>query len=46
MILPGRDLVRVAKQLASQAALAPKRVLPAFGLTRSNCSGCSCSRKR
>lgn len=32
-ILPGRHPVRVAKQLASLAALAPKRVLPVFGLT-------------
>ncbi len=31
-ILPGRHPVLVAKQLASLAALAPKRVLPAFGL--------------
>lgn len=31
-ILPGRNPVLVAKQLASLAALAPKRVLPAFGL--------------
>jgi probable F420-dependent oxidoreductase len=32
MILPGRHPVLVAKQLASLAALAPKRVLPVFGL--------------
>ncbi|MQY31172.1 TIGR03854 family LLM class F420-dependent oxidoreductase [Nocardia aurantia] len=31
-ILPGRNPVLVAKQLASLAALAPKRVLPVFGL--------------
>jgi probable F420-dependent oxidoreductase len=31
-ILPGRHPVLVAKQLASLAALGPKRVLPAFGL--------------
>jgi probable F420-dependent oxidoreductase len=31
-ILPGRQPVLVAKQLASLAALAPKRVLPVFGL--------------
>lgn len=31
-VLPGRQPVLVAKQLASLAALAPKRVLPAFGL--------------
>ncbi|TFV54710.1 TIGR03854 family LLM class F420-dependent oxidoreductase [Mycobacterium sp. PS03-16] len=31
-ILPGRHPVRVAKQLLSLAALAPKRVLPVFGL--------------
>ena len=31
-ILPGRHPVLVAKQLASLAAIAPKRVLPAFGL--------------
>ncbi len=31
-VLPGRHPVLVAKQLASLAALAPKRVLPAFGL--------------
>jgi len=31
-VLPGRNPVLVAKQLASLAALAPKRVLPAFGL--------------
>ncbi|GAA5066705.1 putative F420-dependent oxidoreductase [Thermocatellispora tengchongensis] len=31
-ILPGRHPVLVAKQLASLAALAPGRVLPAFGL--------------
>jgi probable F420-dependent oxidoreductase len=31
-ILPGRHPVLVAKQLVSLAALAPKRVLPAFGL--------------
>ncbi|MGE2835356.1 TIGR03854 family LLM class F420-dependent oxidoreductase [Mycobacterium sp. SMC-4] len=32
-ILPGRHPVLVAKQLASLAAVAPKRVLPVFGLT-------------
>lgn len=32
MVLPGRDPVLVAKQLASLAAFAPKRVLPVFGL--------------
>lgn len=32
MILAGRHPVLVAKQLASLAALAPKRVLPVFGL--------------
>ncbi|MFI6322733.1 TIGR03854 family LLM class F420-dependent oxidoreductase [Nonomuraea sp. NPDC050556] len=32
-ILPGRHPVHVAKQLVSLAALAPKRVLPAFGLS-------------
>lgn len=31
-ILPGRHPVLVAKQVASLAALAPRRVLPAFGL--------------
>lgn len=31
-VLPGRHPVLVAKQLASLAALAPKRILPAFGL--------------
>ncbi|GAA4570943.1 TIGR03854 family LLM class F420-dependent oxidoreductase [Planotetraspora kaengkrachanensis] len=31
-ILPGRHPVLVAKQLVSLAALAPRRVLPAFGL--------------
>ncbi|OBK18117.1 TIGR03854 family LLM class F420-dependent oxidoreductase [Mycobacterium asiaticum] len=31
-VLPGRHPVLVAKSLASLAALAPKRVLPAFGL--------------
>jgi probable F420-dependent oxidoreductase len=31
-VLPGRHPVLVAKQLASLALLAPKRVLPAFGL--------------
>lgn len=31
-ILPGRHPILVAKQLASLAALAPKRVLPVFGL--------------
>lgn len=31
-VLPGRNPVMVAKQLASLAALAPRRVLPAFGL--------------
>jgi probable F420-dependent oxidoreductase len=31
-VLPGRHPVLVAKQLASLASLAPKRVLPAFGL--------------
>lgn len=31
-VLPGRNPVHVAKQLASLAALAPKRVLPVFGL--------------
>lgn len=31
-VLPGRNPVLLAKQLASLAALAPKRVLPAFGL--------------
>ncbi|ONI81189.1 LLM class F420-dependent oxidoreductase [Actinosynnema sp. ALI-1.44] len=31
-VLPGRSPVLVAKQLASLAALAPKRVLPVFGL--------------
>ena len=32
VILPGRHPILVAKQLASLAALAPKRVLPVFGL--------------
>lgn len=32
MVLPGRHPVLVAKQLVSMAALAPGRVLPAFGL--------------
>jgi probable F420-dependent oxidoreductase len=31
-VLPGRHPVLVAKQLASMAGLAPKRVLPVFGL--------------
>nr|MDT0663994.1 LLM class flavin-dependent oxidoreductase [Micromonospora sp. DSM 115978] len=31
-VLPGRNPVIVAKQLVSLAALAPRRVLPAFGL--------------
>jgi probable F420-dependent oxidoreductase len=31
-VLPGRHPVLVAKQLASLAAMAPKRVLPVFGL--------------
>jgi probable F420-dependent oxidoreductase len=31
-VLPGRHRVLVAKQLASLASLAPKRVLPVFGL--------------
>lgn len=31
-VLPGRNPVLVAKELASLAALAPKRVLPVFGL--------------
>ncbi|RDH79208.1 TIGR03854 family LLM class F420-dependent oxidoreductase [Mycolicibacterium moriokaense] len=31
-VLPGRNPVLVAKQLASLAAIAPKRVLPVFGL--------------
>src|ERR1700744_5137808 len=31
-VLPGRHPVLVAKQLASLAALAPRRVLPVFGL--------------
>jgi probable F420-dependent oxidoreductase len=31
-VLPGRNPVLVAKQLASLAALAPRRVLPVFGL--------------
>src|ERR1700742_2261569 len=31
-VLPGRHTVLVAKQLASRAAIAPKRVLPVFGL--------------
>lgn len=31
-VLPGRNPILVAKQLASLAALAPKRVLPVFGL--------------
>ncbi len=31
-ILPGRHPVLVAKQLASLSALAPKRILPVFGL--------------
>ncbi|MCB0941265.1 MAG: TIGR03854 family LLM class F420-dependent oxidoreductase [Mycobacterium sp.] len=31
-VLPGRNPVLLAKQLASLAVLAPKRVLPAFGL--------------
>src|SRR6202012_3760042 len=31
-LLPGRHPVLVAKQLASLAAVAPKRVLPVFGL--------------
>jgi probable F420-dependent oxidoreductase len=32
MVLPGRHPVLVAKQLASLARLAPKRILPVFGL--------------
>lgn len=32
VVLPGRNPVMVAAQLASLAALAPKRILPAFGL--------------
>lgn len=32
LVLPGRNPVMVAKELASLAALAPKRVLPAFGV--------------
>lgn len=32
MILPGRHPVLVAKELASLARMAPKRILPAFGL--------------
>lgn len=32
MVLPGRNPVHVAKQLASLARLAPKRILPVFGL--------------
>jgi probable F420-dependent oxidoreductase len=32
VVLPGRHPVLVAKQLASLAAVAPKRVLPVFGL--------------
>lgn len=32
MILPGRQPVHVAKELASLARLAPKRILPVFGL--------------
>src|SRR5579884_725730 len=35
-ILPGRHPVLVAKQLASLAALAPRRVLPVFGLRPAN----------
>lgn len=35
-ILPGRHPALVAKQLASLAALAPKRVLPVFGLAPAN----------
>ena len=35
-ILPGRHPVLVAKQLASLAALAPRRVLPVFGLAPAN----------
>jgi probable F420-dependent oxidoreductase len=35
-VLPGRHPVLVAKQLASLAALAPKRVLPVFGLRPAN----------
>jgi probable F420-dependent oxidoreductase len=31
-VLPGRNPMVIAKQLASLAALAPRRVLPAFGL--------------
>jgi len=32
LVLPGRDPVHVAKQLASLARLAPRRILPVFGL--------------
>ena len=32
MVLPGRHPVHVAKQLASLARLAPRRILPVFGL--------------
>ena len=32
MVLPGRHPVQVAKQLASLARLAPRRILPVFGL--------------
>lgn len=35
-VLPGRNPVLVAKQLASLAALGPKRVLPVFGLRPAN----------
>jgi probable F420-dependent oxidoreductase len=35
-ILPGRHPALVAKQLASLAALAPRRVLPVFGLAPAN----------
>src|SRR6201994_1047850 len=38
-ILPGRHPVLVAKQLASLAALAPGRVLPAFGLQPARADG-------
>jgi hypothetical protein len=31
-VLPGRHTVLVAKQLATLAGLAPRRVLPVFGL--------------
>jgi alkanesulfonate monooxygenase SsuD/methylene tetrahydromethanopterin reductase-like flavin-dependent oxidoreductase (luciferase family) len=43
LVLPGRNPALVAAQLASLAALAPRRILPAFGVRPSPPPSATCS---